>query len=149
MKRLAAIKVGSFRDPLAIAEDFDICLRLSEVGRVANLPQVLVYYRQHLASTANAGRGKTYTLSRIVRELAADRRATGSDKLQRGEPLEIHFENLPSVKKNAAETHARWAWWALASGHLGTARKYAWQTLREAPFSVGSWRLLACAIRGH
>jgi glycosyltransferase involved in cell wall biosynthesis len=148
IKRQTAVDIGGFRHP-AVSEDFDMCLRLSEVGRVANLPQVLVYYRQHLASAANSIRNKTYILRQVVLDLAEERRTKGSDRLQRGEPLNIDFGPQPTAKQNAATTHERWAWWALHDRHLKTARKYAWTTLRERPLSVASWRLLACAIRGH
>ena len=38
---------------------------------------------------------------------------------------------------------------ALKSGHVGTGRKYAVKALMEKPFDKLSWRLAACALRGH
>jgi glycosyltransferase involved in cell wall biosynthesis len=149
MRREAAIKAGGFREPFAIAEDYDLCLRLSEIGRVGNVPEVVLHYRQHMASTANAGRAKTQAYSRLVRELAQERRTVGTDRLQRGEAVAVQFDILPSRRRNHAETHRRWAWWALGHGYLRTARKYALRSLREAPFHKDSWKLLACALRGH
>jgi glycosyltransferase involved in cell wall biosynthesis len=149
MRRDAAVKVGGFREPFAIAEDYDLCLRLSEIGRVGNLSEVVLLYRQHMASTANSGRAKTHGYSRLVRELAEERRTTGTDRLQRGEPVALHFDPLPSKRHNHAETHRRWAWWALGHGYLQTARKYALRSIREAPFHRDSWKLMACALRGH
>jgi glycosyltransferase involved in cell wall biosynthesis len=149
MRRAAAVKAGGFRDPFAIAEDYDLCLRLSEMGRVGNVPEVVLLYRQHMTSTANSGRAKTHAYSRLVRELAEERRSTGSDRLQRGEPVSIQFDPLPSTRRNHAETHRRWAWWALGHGSLHTARKYALRSIREAPFHRESWKLMACALRGH
>jgi len=149
MRREAALRVGGFREPFAIAEDFDLCLRLSESGRVANLPQTLLYYRQHLASTANAGRPKTYAYSALARQLARERRETGHDRLQRGETVRVQFDRTATRRQNANDAHARWAWWALGEGHLHTARKYALRTLKGAPLSIESWRLALCALRGH
>ncbi len=45
----AVRKIGGYRLEGA-GEDFDFFLRMSEVGRVANLNQVLHYYRMHLGS---------------------------------------------------------------------------------------------------
>jgi hypothetical protein len=149
MRRKAALDVGGFRDPFAIAEDYDLCLRLSEIGRVGNLAEVLVFYRQHMTSTANAGRGKTLAYSRLVRELAHERRTTGSDRLQRHEPATVTFPELPSAWRNAIETHRRWGWWALQAKNHRTARKYAWRAVMQQPWSKESWRLFACTMRGY
>jgi hypothetical protein len=138
-----------FRHPFTISEDFDLVLRMSEVGRVTNLQDVVLYYRQHMSSTVNKDRAKSFTFSRLVCQLARERKAVGTDRLQRGEPLEIDFGQLPTAEQNTADTHRRWAWWALADGHLRTARKYATRALRAAPLAPESWKLMACAIRGH
>ena len=50
MLREAALRVGGFREPFKIGEDFDLLLRLSETGKMGNLPEVLYHYRQHLSS---------------------------------------------------------------------------------------------------
>lgn len=149
MRANVARRAGGFRHPFRISEDFDLLLRMSEVGRVANIPQVVLFYRQHMTSTANSGRPRSYHYSRLVTALARERRERGTDRLQRGEPVAIDFGEMPTVKENRVETHRRWGWWALASGHLKTARKYALHALREAPHQLESWKLLACAIRGH
>lgn len=149
MRRGTIEKLGGFRQPFRISEDFDLVLRMSEVGRVANIPEVVLIYRQHMASTANHGRQRCAAYSRLVRQLAAERRESGTDRLQRGEPVDLDFTGLPSEKSNRIETHRRWAWWALQDGHLKTARKYALHSLREAPLALESWKLLACSVRGH
>jgi glycosyltransferase involved in cell wall biosynthesis len=51
MFRGSAIRqLGGYRSPFSAADDFDLLLRLSEVGRLANLPEVLFQYRFHLGS---------------------------------------------------------------------------------------------------
>ena len=91
MRRDSAMAVGGFREPFVISEDYDLCLRLSEVGRVANLPEVILHYRQHMGSTVNAGRPRSSTYSRLARELAWERRARGQDRLQRGEKVAVRI----------------------------------------------------------
>src|SRR5205814_9014718 len=50
MRRDALMKVGGYREDLMVSEDLDLFLRLAEVGRLENLPDVLLQYRQHLQS---------------------------------------------------------------------------------------------------
>ncbi len=45
MRRVAFIQVGGYRDKVPIAEDYDLWTRLAEVGKMANLPEMLVKYR--------------------------------------------------------------------------------------------------------
>jgi GT2 family glycosyltransferase len=48
MARTEALrKVGGYRKNAQFAEDYDLWLRLSEVGQMANLPDVLLSYRVH------------------------------------------------------------------------------------------------------
>jgi glycosyltransferase involved in cell wall biosynthesis len=149
MRRELVVRAGGFRHPFAICEDFDLCLRMADLGRVGNLPDVVFYYRQHMASTCNSGRGRFDAYVKLVQALARERRGGGSDRLQRGEPVIVEFDDLPSEHKNRVETHSRWAWWALRAGHVKTARKYALQTMRDAPLNKESWKLFACALRGR
>lgn len=149
MRRRTVLDLGGFREPFAISEDYDLCLRLAEVGQVANLPQVIHYYRQHLQSTANSGRSRAPTYAALARDLAQERRAGGRDRLQRGLTIALTFTPDPPPRQNVAETQTRWAWWALGQGHLRTARKYAWRRLTDEPLSWASWRLALCAMRGH
>ncbi|MCW2778783.1 MAG: glycosyl transferase family 2 [Frankiales bacterium] len=46
-RRAAYVQVGGYRPALRPSEDSDLWLRLSEVGRLAALPEVLVRYRLH------------------------------------------------------------------------------------------------------
>src|SRR6266540_1177188 len=50
MRRAAVQAVGGYHAEFEPAEDFDLWLRLSEVGRLANLPEVLMKDRQHARS---------------------------------------------------------------------------------------------------
>ena len=51
--------------------------------------------------------------------------------------------------KPQAALEREWAWQAVRSGHFATARKYALHTLGRRPWSVDSWRLTYCAVRGR
>lgn len=48
MFRMAALRqVGGYDEDFAVAQDLDLYLRLSEIGELANLPEVLLGWRQH------------------------------------------------------------------------------------------------------
>ncbi len=49
----SVLGVGGYRPGYFPGEDIDLWLRLAEVGRLANLPEILVKYRQHLQSIGN------------------------------------------------------------------------------------------------
>jgi hypothetical protein len=50
VRRRSLDEVGGYRARYQWIEDFDLYLRLSEKGRLANLPEVHLHYRQHLSS---------------------------------------------------------------------------------------------------
>lgn len=74
-RRQAAGSIGGYSaDLLTTGEDFDLWLRLAEVGRLANLPDVLIRYRTHdkNASLGDEGRErrKVVTLHILTRAFA-------------------------------------------------------------------------------
>ena len=46
-KRSAVVKVGMYREDFPHIEDWDLWVRLSEVGKIINIPETTVYYRLH------------------------------------------------------------------------------------------------------
>jgi hypothetical protein len=63
-------------------------------------------------------------------------------------------EPLPPIKEMSGPRATlsrcwKWGWMSLKANHVATARKYALQSLRLAPFSADSWKLMYCALRGH
>jgi hypothetical protein len=142
IRKTALQKVGAYREGFRHAEDLDLFLRLAEVGRVANLPDVLLSYRQHLDSIGfrfpdqqrlavrnaviEAGRRRGLDINSLVSELGP----------------------LPRTQERW-EIHQRWAWWALQNGYLATARKHAAGALARRPLNFQNWRLAACVVRGR
>ncbi len=135
--------IGGYR--LRKDEDLDLFLRLAEYGKVANLPDVLLHYRVHLKSE---GHQHYAELVRSVREAVAEARIRrGLPPLADSETLALEGHRADAPAK-AAEHHKKWAWWALQGGHSATARKHALVAVRQDPFSLESWRLAVCALRG-
>jgi glycosyltransferase involved in cell wall biosynthesis len=130
-------QLGGYRE-LVPCEDFDLWLRLGEIGRLANLPENLITKRLFpgsiVATSLNKRRG---VLERIMRE-AWDRR-----KLSGKPPAP------PEVIADRADLLRQWGWMALQGGHVKTSRRYALKALRAQPFRGETWRLIACSIRGR
>jgi GT2 family glycosyltransferase len=76
MARTEALRaVGGYRGIVQHAEDYDLWLRISEIGQIANLPDVLLSYRLHPQTTS--------ARNLVAQELAA-LAARGAARLRRG-----------------------------------------------------------------
>jgi glycosyltransferase involved in cell wall biosynthesis len=141
MMRAAAVRAaGGYRAERVPTEDLDLFLRMSEIGKVANLPDILLEYRQHHAS-ANHTR---------VEEQNRNKRAILSEAYaRRGLTLPSDW-TPPKRDVLAAEKEiSMWGWAALKQGNRRAARHHAMSLLRLTPFSIASWRLMFCALRGR
>ena len=140
MRPEAVRQVGGYDPSLCPNEDHDLFLRLAEVGRVENLPEVLLHYRRHAASESTLKRAWSPDLvTRII--VDACRR--------RGIPVPLAATANAAVPEPLADLERGWAWQAVRARNLSTARKYALHTLRRRPLSADSWRLALCAVRGR
>ena len=74
IRRQAVVDLGGYRHAFEPAEDYDLFLRLGEVGKLANLPRVLFEYRQHLSSFGYAQRERQRRGARLARAEARERR---------------------------------------------------------------------------
>jgi glycosyltransferase involved in cell wall biosynthesis len=143
MRQDVAMAVGGFRDPFEMAEDFDLLVRMSEVGRMANTSTIVLDYREHLTNTSRVLSHRWPVYRDLVLQLADERAETGSDVLSRGEELTLEFPDAPPVPDLAWNTRDEWARRALRAGHLQTARKHMLGALSLRPYRLGSWKLCA------
>ncbi len=142
LRKSAVEQVGGYRAEYPCAEDFDLFLRLAEVGRLANLPDVLLKYRQHLSSIGySQGDKQANSAMRAIKDAC----------LRRGlDYQDLEAPRQPVVdRRNAADAYIKWSWWALKAGYLPTSRKYAFKALKKRPLNRETWRLCACVLRGH
>lgn len=140
IRRAAIGKVGSYRPAFNCAEDLDLFLRLAEVGRIANLPEILLAYRQHYGS-----------INRTKYEIQ-NQRATNSvyeAAARRGITLPPGWKYQPDPPRPKVQQLRDWGWLALKSKRADIARKHAWSLLGLSPFNLESWRLMVCALRGY
>ena len=141
MMRTAAVKkLGGYLTEFCPNEDHDLFLKLGEIGRLENLPEILVQYRKHDASESAK---KTEITQTLVTKIIID----ACRRRQIPVPVEAQAQNRPPAAK--ADIQRNWAWTAMKNRNIATARKYALATLLHRPFSSESWRLGFCAIRGR
>jgi hypothetical protein len=140
MMRASAVKTtGGYRADRVPIEDLDLFLRLTEIGKAANLPEVLLHYRQHMDSTNH---------TRFHEQEAKKRACVADAYARRGASLPAGWHPPPRHQLSTQAEISQWAWTALKHHHLPAARRHAWSVMRLNPLAVSSWRLLYCSLRG-
>jgi glycosyltransferase involved in cell wall biosynthesis len=135
MRKRAVIAAGMYAAQYQWVEDLDLFLRLAEIGRVANLPGVLLHYRQHFGSV---NKHKAQLQEQIKEQLLAD--AFRRRNLPPPEPGQIdHAKHLEPIQQLQI-----WAGTALRAGNAAIARKHAWTAVRS-----DSWWLVLHTLRGR
>jgi glycosyltransferase involved in cell wall biosynthesis len=140
MPRLAFERVGGYRPEYRHVEDFDLYWRLSQIGSLANLPEVLLKYRQHFNSVNHQKHRRQIELKAKV--LAEFERETSS-------------VGLPQKKQNASllagDSYASWSHRAMLSGYFKLGTFYALRSYFVNPSSrqsfLRSLRLLRLGYR--
>jgi glycosyltransferase involved in cell wall biosynthesis len=143
MRRGDVLAVGNYSEQYRIGEDLDLLLKLGERGCLANLPEPLLKYRAHASSFTRTRSDEAY------RDLA---RVVADARRRRGLPAEPEADPVPSPDASNTrprDPHETWGWQALEAGNVATARKHARRLCARSPLSIGSWRLLYCALRGY
>jgi Glycosyl transferase family 2 len=79
MRRGAVLAVGGYRPAYQYAEDYDLWLRMAERYALANLPDRLLYYRQHAAKLSVVYAAEQRLATRIAQFAARCRRAGKPD----------------------------------------------------------------------
>lgn len=140
MRRTAVEQVDRYRVHYNNSEDLDLFLRLAEVGRCANLPDVLLNYRRHLESVSHQKYENQWKLKKqIVAEAYA----------RRGVPMPTDWTFTPWQPKPKGQQMRVWGWAALKAGRRKAARKLAWGALKLEPLTGANWKLWICALRGR
>jgi glycosyltransferase involved in cell wall biosynthesis len=141
LRRQAMIAVGGYDESMCPAEDLDLWLRLAEVGKLANLSQIVLQYRIH---------DKSVSSTRSMQQLANARRACESAWKRRG-LAPRHFDmnrrwRADETRESRQEFLTKYGWWAWSNDERLGAMIYAARAIALMPFRTGGWRLLACAL---
>ena len=132
--------LGGYREQFKTAQDLDLWLRLAEIGKLANLSEPLVKYRQHFESIAFT---KSEDQWRCTAEIVAD----AYDRRGLTRPTQWPFKKRMPIP--AVEQLKRWAWAALKAGNPAIARRHATALMKKRPHAMDSWRVFYCALRGR
>jgi glycosyltransferase involved in cell wall biosynthesis len=133
-------QLGTFREDLHFSFDYEYWLRIRFQAGIQPtvLTQTLSSFRMHdnsktLSSPDPFGPENQRIRKQYLRFLSsAQRRAVRA-----------------SLREETAATSRKAAWNALKQRQLSGARKAALQTVRTAPMSMESWRVMFCALRGR
>lgn len=138
IRRESLEKVGGYRY-YPYAEDLDLFLRLAEIGKLANLSEILLKYRLHVDSI-----GSKYRHIQVE----SCRKAVLDACRRRGLDFPKDFD-ITTPQFSTGEIYRKWGWWSLKDGNIKTSRKYALKALRENPLLLDNWRLVWCCLRGY
>jgi glycosyltransferase involved in cell wall biosynthesis len=135
MFRAEAIRqIGGYRDECLTHQETDLYLRLAEIGRLANLPDFLLLYRQRLGSVNRTQQAlQDQYRDKIVRDARIRRSLPVGPDLVDSEEATIQADT-------GCGSWAKWSHEAFNGGYRSTAQRYAWRALRSEPLAVSSWK---------
>lgn len=126
MRRQAVLQAGGYRPKYQWVEDHDLWLRISSLGKLANIESILLGYRQHASSVC-------WQRSNTQRELMNELLQEAHEQRGLHCPSEVL---LDSVKVRSQGGPGKWTRIALRGGQTQTAKKH----LRALWKSEDSWR---------
>ncbi len=129
-RREAMTRLGGYQASAELAEDLDLWLRFAETGRLANLEEILLYYR-----VSQSG------LSLSRREAQAKRAHEVVNAARRRRTMPPAPPEEPWVPSQEYQLRSNIIA-AKAEGYWRTARKYAFRLLRQRPVSKLAWLVL-------
>ncbi len=139
-RRDAMLQAGGYQDGRSFAEDYDLFLRLTEIGGIANLNEVLIRQRQHISRASASHYGDQ---NRVA--IQALRDAYQRRNLRRELPV-IEGSWHPSTLR---DYHVRCASDAWDGGNTATVRKHARAMIAESGFSLRGIELYSRTLMGR
>jgi len=140
MRRAAVVAVGGYRARFEPSEDHDLFLRLGEVGRLANLPEVLTKYRQHPQSAS-----EQYQRLQCERSAAAVLEACRRRGIP---PRDVAVSPWrPVDRRSRMQSYVDDGRRGLRRGDYRMALHYGLQAVAQVPWDPAGWRLLARILR--
>lgn len=133
MIRAATLQqIGGYREEFVYAQDKDLWLRLGEVGELANLEEVLLYYREHALSTG--------AVKRTEQDLYLRRAVQDAHTRRRLAPHHVRTTG-PSLDVTELQQRESWVRAALRSGNMHACRKHLAWIIDKDPYSLRTFWL--------
>ena len=140
MIRASAMRrIGGYREKFVVSQDKDLWLRLGEIGRLENLPEVLVHYRAHGAATGATRAAAQREAFDLAIADAAERRGIKPPVRADAPPAHARWFQF-------SEPHARWAMDAISGCYFSSARHHAARNLINRPLSLRAWQLIGLVL---
>jgi glycosyltransferase involved in cell wall biosynthesis len=139
MRRQAVLQVGGYDETLFLAEDLDLWLRLGEIGKLANLPQTVLRYRQHGRSLSEKLQTQQIRQMQTACERAWQRRGIS------GKCLTI-TPWRPCDRTSRQQYFLHYGWWFFNTRQRWAAIIYGVRAIWAWPAQIDGWKLLACAL---
>lgn len=136
MRREAVLRAGCYDASYRAAQDLDLWLRMAEIGRLANLDDILIRYRIHDKSISGGKRELQRDMCRRACEAVWTRRGLTGMSFDYGD------WRMADTRKSRREFFLRYGWQAWNNGYRATWRHYALRSVVLAPFSRAAWSLL-------
>jgi glycosyltransferase involved in cell wall biosynthesis len=137
IRKSAMSQIGGYRAEYQWSEDIDIFLRLAEVGRLANIPEALLRYRQHFSSVNR---------TKLELQLRRNQRLLAEAHERRGRSLPPGFVPPAPPQLEPDEQVRAWARRAIINRNYRVARRHAIALLRAAPLRYDNWSLMYHAL---
>jgi len=135
------MKVGGYDEHFKTTQDLDLWLRLGEVGKLGNVPEVVLKFRQHEASISETRREEQRRFGREACERAWKRRGITGMQYEADEPWR------PGKDRASRHKYAlRYGWWGFNSGARRTALVYGAKAVGILPLNAAGWKLLGSAL---
>jgi glycosyltransferase involved in cell wall biosynthesis len=139
LRATAVMEVGGYREDLSAAQDYDLFLRLGEIGRIGNLPDVLLRYRMHLVSVSSTKSEEQYeAVCQSLRDAFLRR---GLDLADMPVPPSFIRPTMEDSLVGAARI-------AMSNGNLRVAKKHAVRALRRLPVKHPAWPQMVRVVYG-
>lgn len=129
----ALMKVNGYREEFRHVEDYDLYLRLSDIGQLANLDEILLHYRQHKASANVVQKERQRELR--LKALNDYRNAKGDPPVEKLDFGRAHLNTLTDL-------YADWALKAALVGNQKVAYHYAIFAIIREFWRPKRWKLL-------
>ncbi len=140
MRRESVVAIGGYDAAQFPAEDLDLILRLGEIGKLANLDEVILRYRGHLKSISRQLRLKQERKARAVCERACHRRGVSVEF----QPLIEGLHDTDTFPQY--QLLIKYGRWAYDNNDRPTAIVYGLRAVIERPGAGDAWKLLAQAL---
>lgn len=127
--------LGGYNSDYPNSEDLELWLRLAEVGKIGNLPDILIKIRTHNHSLSSRRQDEQAELCKRACETAWARRGTTSE-------FEYQPWRMTEDRGSKRDFFLKYGWDAWNWGYRDTWRHYALKAVTTDPLSVKSWKLL-------